>query len=78
MTRDRFHVIDGGRSDDDPPQQDDEDALAALAEVIAGPEGTSDPDVADRALQLASDIMSGRDAVNRERPGEGGPAPWIE
>jgi len=54
MTGDRFHLIDGGRSDDDPHRQDEEDALAALADVTAGPGGAIDSDVAYHAHQLAA------------------------
>ncbi|MFC5066380.1 hypothetical protein, partial [Actinomycetospora atypica] len=40
-----------------PTSQDDEDALAALAEVLGGPESQDDPNVEARARRAASDIM---------------------
>lgn len=46
--------------DDDQHREDDEDAVAALAEVIAGPEGGSDPAVAECTHQLSADIDSTR------------------
>lgn len=74
--RDDFELLDGGRADDDPTSQDDEDALAALAEVIGGPEGLHDPDVAARAWRAASDIMGLPDDSSLGlRSVEGPPAP---
>lgn len=60
--------------DDDPDQPDEDRALAALTEVIAGPEGVSDPDVADRAHQIAADIMDMHGEVWRQPRGDGPPA----
>ena len=53
---------------------DVKDALAALADVIAGPQGASDTGLADRADQLASDIMGMHGEVRGQRPADGPPA----
>ena len=74
--REGFEVIDGGRDDDDPTSQDDANGLAALADVIGGPESQDDPDVEARARRAASDIMGMPDDSSPGlRSVEGPPAP---
>lgn len=68
--RDGFEAIDGGRADDDPTSQDDQDALAALTGILGGPPAAADPELHQRAAELAVEIMGMPDEV-RHRPPRG-------
>jgi hypothetical protein len=65
----RFRLIHGGESGQPPAAPADSDgdeytaALAALTEVLAGPDGAHDADARERAATIAREVM-GTDAAH--------------